>query len=350
MLQTLEALRGIPNRHDAVDPADLGRPEFVFDELTHFCSQAALEMVPESIVFFSAPTSRLVHVNRAAANRIGYTQHQLRNMSLLDKAPQATGVNLAEFFRRATRRANQEARVRTVFRHRSGSLIPVQCTVRALQRQPDNIFVAVGHDAVGRSGTNLPRSTAAFRDGLTLLPNREWLWRQLEREVQAARQSDYQFAVLFIDIDRFKDINDSFGHLAGDLVLQSVAQRLTASVRPEDIVTRYGGDEFVVLIKDLRGGNDIRRITDRIGDRLEVVGERRGAKAWRARVTVSIGAAISGGPGSSSIEAIERADRAMYRAKALGRSGRFVIDGASTIAGSSTRNLAQFADRTRQFE
>lgn len=349
MSHTLETVDGRPNRCDALDPIDTGQPAVGLEDLTHLCNHAALEMVTQSIVFFSAQTARLVHVNRAACHRLGYTQQQLRNMSLSDIAPQATRANLADLYGRAMRNENQEARVRTVYRHRSGSLIPVRCSMRAIPMLPENVLVAVGQDLAGHGNVNRRHLIAAFRDSLTLLPNRVWLWRQLEREVRAARRSEYQFALLVIDIDRFKDINDSLGHLAGDRVLQAVARRLTASVRPNDAVTRYGGDEFVVLVKDIRGDEDIRRIAARIGGCLEAAGKRRGGEEWRAQVTVSIGVAISEGWATSSVDLFERADQAMYRAKALGRNGRFVIDESPQNSGPSTGIRTEFADRTRQF-
>ncbi len=349
MSHTLETLDGRLNWYGGPHTKGISQPELSLDKLTHLCSQTALEMVRESIVFFSASTSRLVHANRAAANCLGYTQQQLRSMSLWDIAPQATRASLTEIYRRALRSSKHEARVRTVYRHRSGTLIPVHCSVRPLRLLPERIFVAVGQDASGRGSTN-PQRLSAFRDSLTLLPNRAWLWRQLEREVGAARKSDCHFAVLFIDIDRFKDINDSYGHLAGDQVLQAVASRLTASVRPHDAVTRYGGDEFVVLLRDVDGDKDIRGIIDRIGRCLEVAGKCHGGKEWRARVTASIGVALSGGQAASSADTVERADRAMYRAKALGRNGQFVIDELPNSPSQSSGFGTEFAGRTRQFE
>jgi diguanylate cyclase (GGDEF)-like protein/PAS domain S-box-containing protein len=343
----LETIDGRPNRYESPCPVDADEPGLA--DITHLCNHAALEMVTQSIVFFSAPTSRLVHANRAACHRLGYTQQQLRSMSLLDIAPHASRANLAELYGHAMRSENQESRVRTVYRHRSGSLIPVRCSIRALPTSPENLLVAVGQEIAGRGNIHRRHLIAAFRDSLTLLPNRVWLWRQLEREVRAARQSDYQFAVLVIDIDRFKEINDSFGHLAGDHVLQAVARRLTASVRPNDAVTRFGGDEFVVLLKDIRGDNDVRRIAERIGCCLEAAGKRVGGREWRAQVTLSIGVAISEGQGCSSVDLFERADQAMYRAKALGRDGRFVIDESPKSTGTLTGVRAEFSDRIRQF-
>jgi diguanylate cyclase (GGDEF)-like protein/PAS domain S-box-containing protein len=273
----------------------------------------------------------LLHANQAACCRLGYTRQQLRRVSLLDVAPQATRANLTELFALAIRSKNRETRLRTVYRHRSGSMIPVRCCIRAVQMQRESVLVAVGQETSGHSSMNWRRSVADFRDSLTSLPNRAWLWRRLDREARAANRRDYKFAVLFIDVDRFKVINDSYGHLAGDQVLQAVARRLVASVRPNDVVTRYGGDEFVVLLKNVHGETDIRRIAKRISRRFEAVGKRLGSKQWRARVTVSVGAAICGGQDASFVDALERADRAMYRAKALGRNGRFVIDDLPNI-------------------
>jgi diguanylate cyclase (GGDEF)-like protein/PAS domain S-box-containing protein len=348
MSYTFETVEGRTNRRAARDPIDTGQSVLGPEDLTHLCHYAALEMVTQSIVFFSATTSRVVHGNRAACHRLGYSQEQLRNLSLSDIAPHATRTNLAELYGRAMLNENQEARVRTVYRHRNGSLIPVRCSLRALEMLPENVLVAVGQDLTTK-GNVRRHLIAAYRDSLTLLPNRVWLWRQLEREVRAARRSDYRFAVLVVDIDRFKDINDSYGHLAGDRVLQAVARRLTASVRPNDAVTRYGGDEFVVIVKDVRGDADIRRIAERIGGCLEAAGKRHGGEEWRAQVTVSIGVAVSEGIATSSVDLFERADQAMYRAKALGRNGQFVIDESPKDSGPLTGIRAEFADLTRQF-
>jgi diguanylate cyclase (GGDEF)-like protein/PAS domain S-box-containing protein len=326
MSLTLETFEGRPDGRQALATNGTEEQDLELDDGTRIYYQAALEMVAESIVFISAMTSRLIDANRAAANRLGYSRKQLRNVPLLQIAPHATSANLTGIFRRALGSANQATRARTIYRQRSGELIPVRCSIRALRMPPDSILVVVAQDASERGGTDARLTSAAFRDSLTLLPNREWLWRQLERRAQAARKSGDHFAVLFIDIDRFKDINDSYGHLAGDQVLQAVARRLTASVRPDDCVARYGGDEFVVVMRNVEGKEEIRRIVERIGRRIDAVIKRRGENDWRARVTVSIGVAISGGKSSSSLDAIERADQAMYRAKALGRNGRFVMD------------------------
>src|SRR4051812_19363554 len=100
-------------------------------------------------------------------------------------------------------------------------------------------------------------ATNAFQDWLTGLPNQRRLWRKLRHEVRRAGESNYCFALLFIDVDRFKAVNDSFGHLAGDKVLRAVARQIGASVRPGDDVFRYGGDEFIVIMKGVRDLDDV---------------------------------------------------------------------------------------------
>jgi diguanylate cyclase (GGDEF)-like protein len=169
-------------------------------------------------------------------------------------------------------------------------------------------------------------SGSAHRDWLTRLPNQHQLWRNLRRELREARESAYEFAVFFVDVDRFKTVNDSYGHLAGDRVLRAIARHLTANVQKDDDVYRYGGDEFIVVMKDVRAIADVCRTAQRLGRGLTAHGTAADGTAWRAHVTMSVGVAILGGHKSSPAQAIDRADRAMYQAKALGRNGQYVID------------------------
>jgi diguanylate cyclase (GGDEF)-like protein/PAS domain S-box-containing protein len=350
MSHVLQPLDGRPTRYGIALPTRVIHAEQCLDEVLHRFTQPALDMVTDSVVFFSAPTMRVLHLNRAACDCLGYSPAHFARMSLLDIAPQANRGHLAEIIRRAMHDAAQEASTQTVYRHRSGPLIPVHCSIRALCILPESLLVAVGRDISIDGVLNSRFLNAEFRDGLTFLPNRAWLWRQLEGEVQRARQSDYQFAVLFVDVDRFKAINDSFGHLAGDQVLQAIARRLRASVRPNDDVARYGGDEFVVLMKNVQIADDVRRIAERIGRFVNAAGKHRKGNVMQAQVTVSVGVAITGGTGTSVADVIDRADRAMYRAKALGRNGRFVMDESTVDLTGVIGTDVGFDGLTRQFE
>jgi chemotaxis family two-component system sensor kinase Cph1 len=152
----------------------------------------------------------------------------------------------------------------------------------------------------------------ALHDPLTGLPNRRLLMDRLEQELAHTRRAE-QLAVVFIDIDRFKEINDSFGHPAGDQALQHVATALTSAARGADTVARIGGDEFVVLCDNV-SGDDAVRLADRI--LAAVAAEPVGSPGWR--ITASAGVALAG-PGEDASQVLSAADTAMYRAKASGR-------------------------------
>ena len=157
-------------------------------------------------------------------------------------------------------------------------------------------------------------------DPLTALPNRAVLENQLQMAICRAKRRDRRFAVLLIDVDHFKRINDERGHLAGDAVLRTVAGRLTKCLRAGDVVVRYGGDEFVVLIEDIADESETHELADRI---LSAIRAPITIDGTEFHITVSIGITIANESGPSPLGLIGKADQAMYRAKALGRDRRY---------------------------
>ncbi len=162
----------------------------------------------------------------------------------------------------------------------------------------------------------------AFHDSLTALSNRALLLDRLERQVaRNKRLPGYRYAVLFIDLDRFKNINDGMGHSAGDSILIEFSKRIRRQVRPMDTVARLGGDEFVVLLEDIRDESDAIRVAKRIQNALVPPFAVEGNKI---HITASIGISIGTPHYQQAGEILRDADTAMYRAKALGR-GRHVL-------------------------
>ncbi len=158
----------------------------------------------------------------------------------------------------------------------------------------------------------------AFHDALTGLANRSLFLDRLGLSLaRARRREDCHFAVLFLDLDRFKLINDSLGHLSGDQALIAVARRLEACVRPGDTVARLGGDEFAVLLDDVHSREDAEKLTQRIEDRLADSLQVDGHEIY---VSASIGIAFCTDGYNRPEEILRDADAAMYRAKALGRN------------------------------
>lgn len=164
----------------------------------------------------------------------------------------------------------------------------------------------------------------AFHDALTHLPNRTLLNERLERDLRRAQRTPgYRFALLFIDLDGFKAINDLLGHGAGDEVLQGVAERLEEAARLGDTVARLGGDEFTVLLEDIKDPLDVVRIAEGILQALEKpfhLGEKEG------HISGSIGIAFSSPGHLQADDVMREADLAMYRAKARGKACYEIFD------------------------
>lgn len=162
----------------------------------------------------------------------------------------------------------------------------------------------------------------AYHDSLTELPNRRLLVQRLEQEISRSKRHQYFAAVLFIDIDRFKTINDSLGHSVGDSLLREVAMRLKSNVREEDTAARLGGDEFVIILSEL-GDNDtlVARKTQRLAEKIEnLLSEPYQIEGHTLHVTPSIGIAMFPVDDADAEEVLKQSDIAMYRAKQLGRN------------------------------
>jgi diguanylate cyclase (GGDEF)-like protein len=168
--------------------------------------------------------------------------------------------------------------------------------------------------AIERARSDLLLSHRALHDPLTGLPNRLLF---LDRAAYALAQSERNesvTAVFFLDLDGFKSVNDRLGHSAGDALLTGVASRLLAWVRPGDVVSRFGGDEFTALVREVAGPDVAVRIAERLA---EAVCEPLSVEGEEVSLTPSIGIAL-GNAGDKPEELIERADRAMYSAKRRG--------------------------------
>jgi diguanylate cyclase (GGDEF)-like protein len=184
-------------------------------------------------------------------------------------------------------------------------------------------LIAIARNITQRKAAEDAIQHMAFHDSLTGLPNRRLLLDRLETALTASARHQQQGALLFLDLDHFKALNDGYGHDVGDLLLQEVAQRLLQSVRGIDTVARLGGDEFVVLIQDLSAEEDEARMhAATVGHKiLSSLNEPYLLKGQTHMITPSIGATLFAGQGLTPNDIIKHADQAMYDAKSQGRNG-----------------------------
>jgi diguanylate cyclase (GGDEF)-like protein/PAS domain S-box-containing protein len=205
-------------------------------------------------------------------------------------------------------------------RRRSGEIYPEWLTINAVRDEKSRLvnYVAVFSDISGIKQSQAQLAHLAHHDPLTDLPNRLLFSDRLNHALSRAERSGSQLAVLFVDLDRFKHINDSLGHLTGDGLLQEVARRLTAAVRREDTVARMGGDEFTLLLEDLRRPEDAsvlaQKLLDALADPYWIAGK-------ELYVTASVGISVYPRDGRNAEELVRNADAAMYQAKDGGRNG-----------------------------
>jgi diguanylate cyclase (GGDEF)-like protein/PAS domain S-box-containing protein len=215
------------------------------------------------------------------------------------------------------------------FKHVETELRNMQKELEDRVRQRTADLEASNH-ALRRAGERLRYD--AMHDALTGLPNRGFFHDQVQRCIERSRRrSDFRFAVLFLDLDRFKIINDSLGHAAGDRLLIAIGERLRRTLRPtdtisadsSDTVARLGGDEFTILLDDLKGENDAALVAERIQKELNTPVDFEGHQLY---TTVSIGI-VNGSAGyTTAKELLRDADAAMYHAKAAGKARHAIFD------------------------
>lgn len=198
---------------------------------------------------------------------------------------------------------------------RSGERFPMEMSFWAMQIDGEWAFYSFGRDITERKAREADLAYRALHDELTGLANRTLIIDRIEQALARRARNKREVAVLFCDLDRFKMVNDSIGHSAGDQLLQAVATRLRAAVRPADTVGRVSGDEFVVVCEDLPRPAEARRIAQRIIDTLVEPLELNGD---RLRVHASIGIAIAEATSGDAEALLRDADAAMYRAKECG--------------------------------
>lgn len=224
--------------------------------------------------------------------------------------------------------SGQETGYESVVLDKHGQRIPVEFIVRTMLHNGERLRMTIVRDIRDRHAAQARIHHLAHHDALTGLPNRVAFMAHLAQQMAHTPGGDEaRLALLFIDLDHFKRVNDSLGHLVGDTLLRTVAARITASLRATDVVSRFGGDEFVVLLSGLSGGRQHRADAEEVAQKLLIgIGAPLDAEGRPLSVTPSVGIALYPDDASTPDELVKHADSAMYRAKARGRANHQFFD------------------------
>lgn len=275
-------------------------------------------------LFIHDARGRILDCNAEACRSLGYTREELLSIGIRNVV---TGL-LSEEERRARGSDRLWEKVmrgepgrilgydQNTHRRKDGTTFPVEVGVGAIEYEGERAIFAAARDITARKELENDLRHRAFHDPLTKLPNRALFFDRLEHALAQADRRRTSVALLFLDLDDLKGVNDSLGHEAGDQLLISVGHRVSTCIRAADTVARLAGDEFTVLLEDLREDEEAARVAERILDVLQPPFRLRGREV---NVTVSIGIACSAS-GTAPDELLHRADEAMYRAKQGGKA------------------------------
>jgi diguanylate cyclase (GGDEF)-like protein/PAS domain S-box-containing protein len=272
--------------------------------------------------------NNILKVNHTFTHITGYTAEEVigKNPRILQ-----SGRHDALFFVAMWKSINMGAWEGEIWnRRKNGEIYPEHLTITAVKAQDGSItnYVAIFADITPVKAAAAEIEYLAFYDPLTCLPNRRLLHDRLKSALASSHRSGKKCALLFIDMDNFKGLNDTLGHDIGDLLLQQVAQRLKSNVREGDTVARLGGDEFVVMLEDL-SELDLEALAqaEMIGNKvLATLNQSYQLHTHTYFSTASIGATLFTGHEQSAEEQLKKVDIAMYQAKAAGRNALRFFD------------------------
>ncbi len=277
-----------------------------------------LDQTLDCVFMFHPDTLRFTYANEGAKRQTGYSETELMQMTPLDIKPEFTRERFQQMLQPLIEGVQSALTFQTLHRHKDGHDVPVEIFLQLVRLEgQDPRFVAMVSDISERKQTEQRIAHLASHDALTNLPNRNLLQDRIRQALIHARRNGSQGAVLFIDLDKFKVINDSMGHDVGDLLLKQVAQRLVSSLRSQDTVARQGGDEFIVVLHSVANAQVAGTMAQKLLDALLLPCQIEGKELY---ISASIGIAVFPDDGEDADTLLKHSDTAMYHAKEAGRN------------------------------
>jgi diguanylate cyclase (GGDEF)-like protein/PAS domain S-box-containing protein len=278
-------------------------------------------------LFLHDEEGRIVDCNKEACRSLGYARGELLELSIEEVAEDVIPASEREArddtpWRRALRAEHPGSVSFHVNRHRrkDGTTFPVEVGIGSIEHRGRRLILASCRDITVRKELEEALSHQASHDGLTGLPNRQLFAERLAQALSRSDRRGEKIAVIFVDLDDFKAVNDSLGHRMGDRLLVAAAERLRACTRTEDTVARLGGDEFVVLLEDLSSQEEALQVANRA---LRAMRRTFVLDGHELSVTCSLGVTLrssAGQPRDRKRDLVDEADQAMYEAKTAGKN------------------------------
>jgi diguanylate cyclase (GGDEF)-like protein/PAS domain S-box-containing protein len=291
------------------------RSEARFRSLVRGSSDVIMLTDAEGIIQYASPSTERI---------LGYAVDDLNDTHLGILAHPHDVARLLPLLEVAGTQPELSRRVEWRARHRNGTWLFFETVGTNLMEDPEvRGIVLNSRDVSERRGLEDQLKHQAFHDALTHLPNRALFMDRLQHALARRGRRGTSVAVLYIDLDNFKVVNDSLGHQAGDQLLIAIAERLQLGLRPEDTVARVGGDELAILLEDIQTVEEVVQVADRIQQRLAAPVRLEGRQVF---TTVSIGVALSTFDHDRPEHLLRDADVALYRAKAQGKARHAIFD------------------------
>lgn len=277
--------------------------------------RSLFENAVDCIFIVDVETRRILDANQVASEKLGYSREEFLGMSIdeLNLPAEMKGDHLV------LDHVNKYGSVVFERTHvtKDGSTIPFEVSTKILEFEGRKIYQSFNRDITERKIAEQALKRMATHDGLTGLANRTLFEDRLRHAIQLGKRNNRILAVLFLDLDGFKAVNDAFGHKQGDRLLQTISQRIESTVRQSDTVARFGGDEFAILLESISAQTEVIPIAQKLISAVAAPFVVQNAEAF---ITCSIGISLFPEDGDDADTLLQNADRAMYLGKAEERN------------------------------
>ena len=278
--------------------------------------RAIFDGTRDGVLIADATTKKFLQGNAAICSMLGYTKEEIGSLTVTDIHPPINLSHIIDEFEKMMKGLKDFSEDLPVLR-KDGTVFYADISNTSMTIRGIHYLVGLFHDITERRQTDEKIQQMAYHDSLTGLPNRKLFSDRLGIALAQAQRNQQKVGIAMLDLDNFKDVNDTMGHDVGDLLLQAAAERLRAVLRKSDTIARFGGDEFVLILPDLEVIKDTIQVAQKIVDSFckpFII------DAHRLIVTMSIGIAVYPNDGIDEGMLLKNADIAMYQVKQAGRA------------------------------